>query len=313
MRSIRPARVILGEELLADFGRSLEERDLSPVTAHGYRHDLDRFRQWIEHSRGAAGDGVPLSRLTAVDLINYRQHLVRVERLQATTINRKVQALKKLFRWAREAGHVKADISIDLRFLPLGKRLRPPGLTGVEAQALLRVAGQTRHGLAKRNYALVSLLLESGLRVGEVCQLRRGDLDMHDRSGRVRVREGKGRKAREVPLNSNARRALRLYLADRPQAQAEDYVFLSERGGKPLALRTVQATIAELGQRAHIRRLPVTPHLMRHTFALRYLKHNPGKLLELAALLGHESLDTTALYARPSAEQLAAGVERSQR
>jgi site-specific recombinase XerD len=105
---------------------------------------------------------------------------------------------------------------------------------------------------------------------------------------------------------------LRLNLADRPEPHPEDPVFLSERGGKPLALRTVQATIAELGQRAHIRRLPVTPHLMRHTFALRYLKHNPGELLELATLLGHESLDTTALYARPTVEQLAAGVERSQ-
>src|SRR6516162_10804988 len=67
-----------------------------------------------------------------------------------------------------------------------------------------------------------------------------------------------GRKAREVPLNSNARRALRLYLADRPQPQPEDYMFLSDRGGKPLALRTVQAIIHELGQRARIRRLPVT-------------------------------------------------------
>jgi integrase/recombinase XerC len=202
---------------------------------------------------------------------------------------------------------------VELRFLPLGQRLRPPALTGVEAQGLLRAAGQTRHGLAKRNYALVTVLLESGLRVGEVCQLRRGDLDIRDRSGRVRVREGKGRKAREVPLNSNARRALRLYLADRPQPQPEEHVFLSQRGSKPLALRTVQATIAELGQRARIRRLPVTPHLIRHTFAQRYLKHNPGKLLELATLLGHESLDTTAIYGRPTAEQLAAGVERSQR
>jgi site-specific recombinase XerD len=81
MRSIRPARVILGEELLADFVRSLEERDLSPVTARGYRHDLDRFRQWIEHSRRAASVGVPLARITAAELIHYRQHLVQVERL----------------------------------------------------------------------------------------------------------------------------------------------------------------------------------------------------------------------------------------
>jgi integrase len=49
---------------------------------------------------------------------------------------------------------------------------------------------------------------------------------------------------------------------------------------------------------------------MRHGFALRYLKHNPGKLVELATLLGHESLDTTAVYTRPSAEELAADLEK---
>jgi site-specific recombinase XerD len=80
-----------------------------------------------------------------------------------------------------------------------------------------------------------------------------------------------------------------------------------------VALRTVEAMIAQLGQRARIRRLAVTPHLMRHTFAQRYLKHNPGQLVELAALLGHESLDTTALYTRPTAEQLEASVEKAQR
>lgn len=309
MRSIRAARAILGDALLGDFERRLAELDLSPVTARGYRHDLDRFRRWIEEHRGA----IPLDQITGVDLINYRQHLVRSERLQATTINRKIQALKKLFRWARESGHIKTEVSEDLRFLPLGQRLRPPGLTESEVQALCRAAGQTRHGLAKRNYALVTLLVETGLRVGEVCQLQRGDLDVRDRSGEVQVRQGKGRKERTVPLNSNVRRALRLYLADRPQPQPEEFVFLSERGGKPLALRTVQATLAELGQRAGIRRLPVTPHLMRHTFALRYLAHNPGKLVELATLLGHESLDTTMLYARPTAEQLVASVERSRR
>jgi site-specific recombinase XerD len=224
-----------------------------------------------------------------------------------------VQALKKLFRWARESGRVKQDVSIDLQFMKVGQRLRPPALSESETQALLRAAGQTRHGLAKRNYALVTLLLESGLRVSEVCALQLGDLNLRDRSGRVRVGEGQGCKQRDVPLNSNARRALRLYLANREHPKPEDYVFLSERGGKPLALRTVEATLAELGRRAHIRRLPVTPNLMRHTFAQQYLKHNPGKLVELAALLGHESLDTTAIYTRPTAEQLAASREKAQR
>jgi integrase/recombinase XerC len=147
--------------------------------------------------------------------------------------------------------------------------------------------------------------------VGEVAALRIGDLTMHARSGVVRVRDGKGRKQRDVPLNSHARRALQLYLQGREPRRDEDYVFLSERGGKPLSLRTMQATISELARRAKITRIPVSPHTMRHCFALRYLRHNPGKLVELATLLGHESLDTTAVYTRPSAEELAADLEKS--
>jgi site-specific recombinase XerD len=100
MPSIRPAHP--GDELLAQFARSLTERDLSPARARGYRHDLDRFRHWMEASRVP----LPPDRIIAVDLIHYRQHLVGVERLKPTTINRKVQAIKQLFRWAREAGHV---------------------------------------------------------------------------------------------------------------------------------------------------------------------------------------------------------------
>ena len=68
-----------------------------------------------------------------------------------------------------------------------------------------------------------------------------------------------------------------------------------------LALRTAQYT----------GRWPVSAHTLRHTFALGYLRDNPGKLLELAGLLGHESLDTTAVYTRPSREDLAADLERS--
>jgi hypothetical protein len=122
MRSIRAARAILGDALLGAFARSLVAEDLSPVTGRGYRHDLDRIRAWLEEKRGARGGMVPVAGITAVDLINYRQHLVHAERLQATTINRKIQALKKLFRWASGAGHVKTDVLAELRFLPLGRR-----------------------------------------------------------------------------------------------------------------------------------------------------------------------------------------------
>jgi site-specific recombinase XerD len=220
-----------------------------------------------------------------------------------------VQALKKFFGWAQQKKLVRVSPAASLRFLRRQRRAHPKGLREEEIQALLRAAGQTGHGLARRNYALLQLLLQTGLRVGETSRLVIADCEINDRSGMVCVRAGKGGKEREVPLNASARRAVSLYLKTREDHTPQEPLFLSERGGHAMSLRTMQATVQELARRAKITRIPVSAHTCRHSFALAFLRRNPGKLIELATLLGHESLDTTAVYLRPTAEVLAQAVE----
>lgn len=147
------------------------------------------------------------------------------------------------------------------------------GLKPSEVQLLLQVAGQSRHGHAKRNYALLHLMLQTGLRVNEVTELKLSDIDIMERSGMVRVRLGKGRKARDIPLNTRVRRALKLYLSCRNDTAKTDRVFLSERL-TPLSTRSIQAVITELAKRAKINRIKISPHTLRHTFAINYLKQN---------------------------------------
>lgn len=306
MRVIQRDPAILGDGLFQDFARSLRAADLAEATRRGYAADIGRFRAWIEDGRDQE---VALRRINAVDLANYRQHLIRSEKLRAASVNRRVQALKKFFGWAQQKKLIPSNPAAALRFLRRQERSQPKGLLEEEIQALLRAAGQTGHGLARRNYALLQILLQTGLRVGETSRLVIADCEINDRSGIVRVRAGKGGKEREVPLNASARRAVALYLKTREDYTPQDPLFLSERGGKAISLRTVQATIQELARRAKITRIPVSAHTCRHSFALAYLRRNPGKLIELATLLGHESLDTTAVYLQPSAEELAQTVE----
>jgi site-specific recombinase XerD len=306
MRVIRQGRIILGDAILNEFTRSLRAADLADATRRGYAADLRLFRRWIEEAHGKE---VALRRIGAVDLANYRQYLIRSEKLRAASVNRKVQALKKFFGWAGQKKILRSNPAAALQFLRRQARLQPQGLTEPESQALLRAAGQSGHGLARRNYALLELLLETGLRVGEASRLVIADCDIKDRSGLVRVRAGKGGKERAVPLNASARRALLLYLKTRPDADVQEPLFLSERGGGAMSLRTMQATIQELARRAKVTRIPVSGHTCRHSFALSFLRRNPGKLLELATLLGHESLDTTAVYVQPSPDDLARAVE----
>lgn len=291
---------------MTSFLESLAREDLSPATVRGYRYDLRHFLAW--HGTVQA-DAFGLDRLTAFDLIAYRQHMVAAGRRPAT-INRRLDALRRLCRWARGAGTLSIDAARDLRPVRLVRSCQPVGLTDPEVHALLRAAGASTHGLAARNYALVQVMLQAGLRVGEVAALQVADITLGDRSGSVRIRDGKGLKARDVPLNATARRALKQYLGTRPAPAKEGALFVSSRG-TAMPVRSIQAVIAGLARRARLKRVAVSAHTLRHTFALGYLRDHPGKLVELAGLLGHESLDTTVVYTRPSREDLAADLECS--
>ncbi len=313
MRQIRQPSPTLEVTWLNEFVADLKQADLSARTVSGYQDDLERFLRWFQQAKDAE---VRLETLQAEDIIHYRQHLVRVDGLQPATVNRRLQALRRLGRWAVRRGLLDTNPAADINAVRVGAARQPRGLQEPEVHALLRVAGASGHGLARRNYALMQLMIQTGLRVSEVASLRIADVVLRDRSGRVRVREGKGGKARDVPLNATARRALRRYLDTRGPAEAhgnpaaDEPLFASKRG-TPATVRSIQAVIAALARRARITRIKVSPHTLRHTFALNYLQHNPGKLVELADLLGHDSLDTTAIYTRPSVESLARDLERS--
>jgi len=171
---------------------------------------------------------------------------------------------------------LRTNVAAELKLARAPRGTRPKGLLPAEGQALLRAAGQSRRALVRRNYAVVQLLLQAGLRVSEASMLRIEDLEIRERHGKVRVC-GKGNKERYVPLNATARRALQTYLDEREETGTQDPVFLSETGAA-LSVRSIQSLISELARRAGIARIAVSAH----TFALGYLKQNPGKLVELA-------------------------------
>ncbi len=308
LRAIHAAPVNVSSEpsWMAAFLAGLARDDLAPATLRGYRYDLRHFVAW--HHTVHDGPFV-LEKLAGYELIAYRQHMV-ADGLRPATVNRRLDALRRLCRWARGTGALAADAARDVRPMRTARNRQPAGLTDVEVHALLRAAGASSHGLAARNYAMVQLMLQAGLRVGEVAALRMADVIISDRSGGVRIRHGKGLKAREVPLNATVRRALKQHLDQRPTPDQDAALFVSSRE-TAMPVRTIQAVMTSLARRAHLKRVAASAHTLRHTFALGYLRDNPGKLVELASLLGHESLDTTAIYTRPSRDDLAADLERS--
>jgi site-specific recombinase XerD len=240
---------------MAQFLAELARADLSPATIRGYRYDLRHFLRW--HHSVTEAPFAPQG-LAEYDVIAYRQEMIAAGRRPAT-INRRLEALRRLGRWAYGTGALAADVVRNIRPVRTVRNRRPAGLTDREIHALLGAAGASRHGLAPRNYALVQMILQTGIRVGEVAGLQVTDITINDRSGSVRIRQGKGIKAREVPLNATARRALRTYLDTRASAAKAEPLFRSTRA-EAMPVRSIQAVIAGLARRARLERLPVSAH-----------------------------------------------------
>lgn len=291
--------------LLNSFKNFLIEHDLSKNTIDNYANDVRSFIKWYQGFFG----NTPIEECISHHANTYKEYIIQSLRLKTSSINRKIQTLKFFFRFMIEKELIKEDPIKNIKSLKKVKNLKPSSLNRSEVHALLSIAARSEYGANKRNYAIIQLILQTGLRVSEVIRLQWQDIKLSERSGQVRVVDGKGHKEREVPLNASARRALSSYIEESGRTLIKNDIFFVGIKNRPLTTRAIQKMVSILSDKANITRVNVTPHALRHTFATNYLRANPGSIVELAALLGHESLDTTAIYTKASEEHLLSTLE----
>ncbi len=288
-------------KLLNDFQEKMIAEDFSDNTIKNYISDVRTFCKWYQEI-DISND---LKKVTHYHLGAYKDYLIHNQRKKVSSINRAIQALRNFFQFMIGKKLIKKNPSEKIKFLRQIKRTQPKALTKKDVHKLLSVTSHSSHGTQKRNYALVQILLQTGIRVGEVVNLETRDLTLYDRSGELRIVNAKGGKERTVPLNSYARKALRNYLEEK-LIEGRSIVFISKRN-KKMTVRAVQKVISNLSKKAGIE--DMSPHTLRHTFAINYLRSNPECLVELSTILGHESLDTTSIYTVASKERLATTIE----
>ena len=178
----------------------------------------------------------------------------------------------------------------------------PHWLEKREVDRLIRTV--ERHGNT-RDLAIVLTLRHTGIRVSELSALTVDDVTTSERRGTLTVRSGKGNKFRTLPLNVDARRAITAYLDVRP-AVANDHLFIGQRG-QGISSGAVEMLIAKYGRLAGLE--DVTPHTLRHSFGKHTLDAGTD-LVSVSALLGHQRLETTAIYTTPSQRDLEKVVEK---
>src|SRR5215210_2637409 len=286
------------DQLVGRFLADLERQETSPQTRRAYQLDLLHFASWFART---VGESFSPEAVTPTDVREYRGYLLNVEKRQPATVNRRLAALRRFFQWAKATGVIKELPTENVKGVASSPRA-PHWLDKRDVDRLIRTV--ERHGNT-RDLAIVLILRHTGIRVSELSSLRLGDVETSERKGLLTVRSGKGSKFRVLPLNVDARQAITAYLKVRPTVSA-DHLFIGQRG-QGVGSRAVEMLVTKYGRLAGLE--DVTPHTLRHSFGKHTLDAG-ADLVSVSALLGHQRLETTAIYTTPSQRDLERVVEK---
>jgi len=282
--------------------------DKSPKTVAWYSANLKSFHNYLK-SRHLPDN------LNTIDVKILRQYVLyllkknkyhghpitpeKTEPLSASTVHGHVRTLRAFFSWLVAEGQIETNPARDLK-PPKVCRKVVSTLSDEEIRAILGVLAPVNSSNA-RNQTIVMLLIDTGLRMGELINLKMDDVHMNE--GLLKV-IGKGKKERIVPMGSNAQRALQRYLfryRPKPFHLSINNVFLSLYG-KPLTENGIKLMFTRLAKRSRVTRLHA--HLCRHTFATRFLI-NGGDVFTLQQILGHSTLEMVRHYVNLAASHVA--------
>jgi len=253
----------------------------SPKTIDWYKQKLEAFVAFC--------DDPPVRELTLEDAREFVASLWKKD-ITPQTIHGYVRTLKAFASWLEREGYTPNNLFKRLKRPKVPKKLIQV-LNEEEIKTILKSFNQDTQ-LGARGYAICVLLLDTGMRSGELCGIKLSDVDF--KRGVIKVK-GKGDKERMVPIGNLAKKALMRYIKvfrPEPAMGAIDNVFLSV-DGYPLTPNAIAKFMRRLAKRTGIERLHA--HLWRHTSAVRYLMAG-GDVFSLQTILGHETLEMTRHY-----------------
>ena len=279
------------------FRQFLDSQDFSIHTVKAFIFDIRKFALYFTTVNKEPFDCL---RITTMDMTSFKRHMREEKQQAVSTVNRAIVSIRRYLEWLVEQGRLEANP------VKVVKELRkqvivPKGLERSQVRKLLREI-DLRQDI--RSKAIFTCFLHTGCRVSDLVQIELDDLMIGDRSGSVVFRNGKGSKERTVPLSLECRKALQEYLAVRPPIK-NIKLFIGERGAlTDIGIRSL------CNKYSCICGFKIYPHLLRHSFALQFLKDTNNDLVALAQILGHENLNTTKIYSQRNGRDLAEVVGR---
>jgi len=277
------------EDSLLQYKRYLKlEKSLADNSIRAYTSDVVKLREFVEIKQL----GITPENIEATHLHNFLEYIGE-SGMTAYSQARILSGLKSFFKYLIYEGIIAHDPTALIESPRLGRKL-PDTLSFHEIETMLSAIdlSSTSGG---RNRAILEVLYSSGLRVSELVNLILNNIFFD--IGFLRVM-GKGNKERLVPLGSDAKKYMKIYIEQirihvKIQKGSENFVFLNQRGSK-ISRTTVFNIVKETAASAGIRK-NVSPHTFRHSFAT-HLIEGGADLRAVQEMLGHESITTTEIY-----------------
>jgi len=269
------------DDAVASFLLDRRANGVTKATLDFYRYQLLHLQKWC------AANGLDLGDLSTQAL---RSFLVTRQDFSHNAVCESARRLRTFFSWCANE-QICPNLSAGIR-LPRREIKTIQSLSLIQVKALLdQCRGSTFQ--QRRDDALLRVLVDSGLRVGELVALDVPHLDLD--GCRVFVRTGKGRKQRIVPVGARTIRALAKYLAVRSREYPTCEALFVGHNGRRMTTRHAHNHICRLAKRAGVEGVRCSPHVLRHTFAKLFLERG-GSVFVLQEILGHNSLAMTRRY-----------------
>jgi len=300
-----------------DFLLNLRSNNYSEETLYNYERDLIVFGKFLEESQ------LDFAKLDKRAILNYKAYLISQDRktpkaekgqkkLSSFSINRMLSAIRSYFKFLTDIDY-RVPLPPDAIKLVKTEKRHPRVGQFEEIVKLIEAPSQFEKNkkIAVRNRAMLETLFSTGMRISELLNLKKEQID---KSGRIFIR-GKGKKERFVYLTPRAQRYLKEYLETREKIKELDspYLFIPYRGrnapqnNKKISPNYLESKVKKYRELLGLN-IPLTVHGIRHAFAT-YLAENGANPAAIQVLLGHESLDTTTRYVH-SSDRYAERVQR---
>lgn len=262
---------------LSGFEVHLLNQERSKNTVSCYVRDSKTFIQWYGSRTGCG-----LDKLIELDVIEYKKHLLSTSE-SIVTANRKIASVNAFCRWLFQNGSTPDEV-----YIKAVKNRDARQYKGLDERDLRRLRAEVHRNRNKMHICIIEILLGTGLRVSELCNIRLKDIEITERKGSLKV-IGKGNVNRTLPLNKDVRKAIQDYLEVR-QADESDFLLIGQRGA--INRNAINLILEKYGRRVSVE---VTPHQLRHTLGYKLVKEGTA-ITTIQQILGHDNIMTTNIY-----------------